>query len=86
MAVAGGVEMKSIVWLLSDGAGLPTAKDCCTGAAAWNVSSPVWFASIVHVPVSIAVTVLPEIAQTDALDCATAIDTGRPEVAAAATL
>jgi hypothetical protein len=36
--------------------------------AGWNVWSPGWFASIVHVPVSIAVTVAPEIAQTDALD------------------
>ena len=78
--------MKLIVWALSDGAGLPTAKDCCTGAAEWNVASPGWLASIVQVPASSAVTVAPEIAQTDALDWATASATGSPEVAVAVTV
>ena len=39
-----------------------------------------------QVPASIAVTVASEIAQTDALDWATASTTGRPEVAAAVTV
>ena len=39
-----------------------------------------------HVPASIAVTVLPAIAQTEALDWATATATGKPDVAAAVTV
>ena len=86
MAEAGGVEVKLIVWSLSDGAGLPTVNDCCTCAAGWKVWSPGWLASSVHVPAPIAVTVSPEIAQTDALDWATVTETGRPDVAVAATV
>ena len=78
--------MKSIVWALSDGAGLPTLNDCCTCVAGRKEPTPGWLASIVHVPASSAVTVAPAIAQTDALDWATATDTGKPDVAAAATV
>ena len=86
MAVEGGVEVKLIVWSLSDGAGLPTMNDCCTCVAGWKASSPGWLASSVHVPASMAVTVSPEIAHTGALDWATATDTGSPEVAMAVTV
>ena len=62
---------------------MPTANDCCTCDAAFQLPFPAWFASITHVPTVRKLTTPAEIEQTELAEASIVNETARPEVAVA---
>jgi hypothetical protein len=65
---------------------LVTVKDCCTCDAGAYVPFPAWFASIVHDPAAVKLTVDPDREQTEVAEGSTMIVAGRAEDAVAVTV
>ena len=86
VAVDGAVDVKLIDCTLCDGVALRTENDCCACGAARYLVSPGWFASIVHVPAPIGVTVEPVTAQMPASAGSAVNTTGSPDPAIAETM
>ena len=62
----------------------PTAKDCCTGAAAFQLASPAWLASMMQAPTASYVTVAPSVPEVEHTDVVALVKlTARSEVAVA---
>ena len=63
---------------------MPTANDCCTCDAAFQLPFPAWFASITQVPTVRKLTTPAEIEQTELAEASIVNETASPEDAVAA--